>query len=286
MLTSSSSEKVTPFAAAKASDALSTSEDISSQHLQQQQTLLQKRTFDGGVKNWGPWSDVCTRPESTEVPTFVHCFPHDKGQLCIYANILPSDCQKAVTEELMQCSHFRQYTIQGSPEPRTHFLLHDDATEDFDGDSQPGYGYGNCVRMKSRPLDTMPHVQMLSTAMEKMCRQLDDNCSTADNNAVASSYWNIGVNPILYRDGRDRIGYHADDDQGEELILSVLVSSPVGAARKVSIRRMHSKNGGHKDKDEEYQLFLGAGDAYSMDGKYPRQSRYIFVAYNLPGETG
>ena len=74
------------------------------------------------------------------------------------------------------------------------------------------------------------------------------------------------MNPVLYRDGRDKMGYHADDDQGEEIILTVLVSSPVGARRKVSIRPIHWKEG-DRHKDEELQLMLGAGDAYSMDGE-------------------
>ena len=75
------------------------------------------------------------------------------------------------------------------------------------------------------------------------------------------------MNPVLYRDGRDRIGYHADNDQGEELILTVLVSSAVDATRRICIRDIHFKTEGIKDKDEELELMLDAGDAYSMDGK-------------------
>jgi alkylated DNA repair dioxygenase AlkB len=79
-------------------------------------------------------------------------------------------------------------------------------------------------------------------------------------------FWNIGVNPVLYRDGRDHMGFHADNDQGEELILSVLVSSPENATRRVRVREIRPKGKSAQKGDEELELFLDAGDAYSMDG--------------------
>lgn len=217
--------------------------------------LLRKRTYDATKKKWSPWSDVYTR--QPQELSFTYNFPRGGGQLRIYANLLISCHQRAVTDELMECGNFRQYSIQSSPEPRTHFLLHENATVDFDGAAQPGYRYGS-LRMKSRPLHSMLEIQELSIRMQNMCQ---------DRRAVKGSFWNIGVNPVLYRDGRDRIGYHADNDQGEELILTVLVSSPVGATRRICIRDIHFKTEGTKDKDEELELRLDAGDAYSMDGK-------------------
>jgi alkylated DNA repair dioxygenase AlkB len=224
------------------------------------QVLLRKRTYDEKKRKWSPWDEVATRSDFSAEHSpcrqvnFLYKFPGNSGKLVIYANLIPSNRQEAVTDELMQCSNFRQYSIQGNPEPRTHFLLHDNATDDFDGEPQPGYRYG-CIRMKSRPLHEMTEIQKLSVDMQKIYTA-DDGC-----------YWNIGVNPVLYRDGRDRMGYHADDDQGEEIILTVLVSSPVDATRRISIRRYHFKSKGNMDGDEELELMLDAGDAYSMDGK-------------------
>jgi len=115
--------------------------------------------------------------------------------------------------------------------------------------------------MKARPLSTMPQVQQLADAMQMLV--------TGHPMSSHPNYWNIGINPVLYRDGRDRIGYHADDDQGEELVLTALVNSPKDVTRRISIRtRKKSKSdAGNADGDEQFELFLDAGDAYSMDGE-------------------
>jgi hypothetical protein len=161
---------------------------------------------------------------------------------------------------------------------------------------QPGYRYGR-ITMKARPLSDLPRLQALATEMENMCRNhvgksnisssslLGKNdgrpsqcCSSQNGSTHAADtttsttnkddcFWNIGVNPVLYRNGRDKMGYHADNDQGEELIMTVLVSSPANATRHVSIRPRHFQKHGWKDGDEDIELLLGAGDAYSMDGK-------------------
>ena len=92
----------------------------------------------------------------------------------------------------------------------------------------------------------------------------DDNPSNSkDNNKSHASYWDVGVNPVLYRDGDDGIGMHADDDQGEKLILTVNVKSPK-TTRHVVIRPKNFKN--VENGDAQLELFLNAGDAYSMDG--------------------
>ena len=185
----------------------------------------------------------------------------------IYNNLLSEAQQTAVTEELMQCSYFRQYTIQNNPEPRAHFLLHDKATNNFDGEDQPGYRYGS-IRMKGRPLSLLPHVQELAKDMEAtlMHDYLNENIVDESMLEFGACFWNVGVNPVLYRDGRDRIGFHADDDQGEQLILSALVSSPAETTRRISIRSRHSKKSGNVEGDEQFELYMDAGDAYSMDG--------------------
>jgi alkylated DNA repair dioxygenase AlkB len=217
------------------------------------QVLLRQR-FCPSKKKWSKWSTIYYRPPKSTKEPLVYQFSGG-GQLRIHPNILPSNRQKAVTKELMQCSNFRQYSIQGNPEPRTHFLLHENATNNFDVEAQPGYHYGN-IKMKAKPLETLPHVHKLSRDMQNMYLAVDGDC-----------FWNIGVNPVLYRDGRDKMGYHADDDQGEKIILTVPVSSPIKATRCIRIRPYHSKGKGIMEGDEEFELLLGSGDAYSMDGK-------------------
>jgi alkylated DNA repair dioxygenase AlkB len=241
------------------------------QQQQQQQVLLRKRTYDGTTQKWSPWNAILTRRSRSvgsedsftpDAEPFVYNFTRGGGRLVVHANLLSTSRQRVVTEELMQCRHFRQYRIQGSPEPRAHFLLHEQATYDFEGEPQPGYRYGG-IRMKSRPLHEMPEILELSADVQSLYH---DHPAAAVAVASEGCFWNVGVNPVLYRDGRDRMGYHADDDQEEELILTVLVNSPLRATRRISIRPAHFKTKGNQDGDEELQLMLDAGDAYSMDG--------------------
>ena len=50
-----------------------------------------------------------------------------------------------------------------------------------------------------------------------------------------------------------------DNDQGEKLILAVVVDAPATNVRKVVICS--------DDKEEKIVLYLRRGDAYSMDGQ-------------------
>lgn len=240
---------------------------------QLKQVLLRNRNYDATKKKWSSWNKVLTRQslddQQTQEP-FVYNFTRGGGQLVIHANMLSTSRQRAITDVLMECDNFREYSIQGGPEPRVHFLLHEEATNDFDGEAQPGYCYAS-IRMKSRPLQEMPEILELSADMQNMYP------------AVEGCFWNIGVNPILYRDGRDRIGYHADDDQDEQLILTVLVSSPVNVTRRISIRHRLVKTEGIQDGDEELELMLDAGDAYSMDGMWSIRSSQWNVSSSRRG---
>ena len=242
---------------------------------------MRRRTYNKKKRSWNPWSVLWERPAVSEqlgcsLPSstsLTYNFCHG-GYLRLYPSVLSKEQQTAVTEELLQCPYFRQYTIQNNPEPRAHFLLHKDATEDFDGQAQPGYRYGS-IRMKARPLPLLPQVQRLSSVVERLVvggrprRRLRRR---------RRSFWNVGVNPVLYRDGRDRIGFHADDDQAEEQILTALVSSPAGTTRRVCIRPKSGNSttapGNHQvGGDEQFELFLDAGDAYLMDGEM--QQHYV-----------
>mmetsp|Transcript_10962 Transcript_10962/g.27763 ORF Transcript_10962/g.27763 Transcript_10962/m.27763 type:complete len:123 (+) Transcript_10962:166-534(+) len=113
--------------------------------------------------------------------------------------------------------------------------------------------------MKARPLSSMPKLQQLSKDMAVLRN-------------IPNGKWNIGVHPVLYRDNKDSMGDHADDDQGETRILCLLLDSPP-APRKVVVKVFDKLTGGrrerdrvHQDGDEFIELRLRPGDAYEMDG--------------------
>jgi len=244
------------------------------------QVLLRRKVFDG--KSWSAWEDLYHRPPPQETPVpFVYNFSVNTqivkrngrkkqekipaGQLCIFPNLLKVAEQQQITNELRQkASYFRQYRVQNQDEPRTHFLLHSQATENCD-ERQPGYRYGS-VRMMARPLQHFPEIQSLAESLEEQARA--NNMDGAADIEEGEPFWNIGVNPVLYRDGRDRIGFHADDDQKEQLIWTALVASPSSTTRSVQLRRKLKRKQKRKDlqQDELFELFLDAGDSYSMDG--------------------
>ena len=181
------------------------------------------------------------------------------GCLKIYPNIIQNRHCEIVKEELLQSDLFRRYKLQGNFEPRLHFLLHENATKVF-SHTQPGYHYST-VKMKARPLSVLPKVQKLSKYVANICK-------------IKNNEWTIGVNPIIYRSGNDRMGDHADDDQGEKVILALVVNTPSnnihfgkshGVSRRTVIRpfkRLKLEKG-----DEYIELFLGKGDAYEMNGE-------------------
>lgn len=232
----------------------------------QQPLIFRKRTRRTHDTLWFPWTGDLHRP-STAVATKVYYQFDDGGQLVIYLNLLSTIRQEQISKELLTSNGFRQYRVQDNNEPRLHFLLHiNGAIDDLAFDKpQPGYKYGS-VQMKARAFGaSFPQVCRLSGTMQRICQA---NLVAADGTGNCEStgvFWNIGADCIIYRNGKDQINFHADDDQGEQLILTVLVSTPLECTRKVLIR---NKNG-----LEEFELFLGAGDAYSMDGTM--QQKYV-----------
>ena len=81
--------------------------------------------------------------------------------------------------------------------------------------------------------------------------------------------WNIGVHMIVYRDGSDMMGWHADDTQGEKIIVCVVLHPPVKDCVKIW-RPLLIKPKGQKDNfhvgDEMIWVYESQGDAYIMDG--------------------
>ena len=157
-------------------------------------------------------------------------------------------------------------------EPRVHVLL--SALDDGGG-----YRYHG-IAMRAQPLCDEPDVAALAAACARRV-----GLAPARNNGVdaggalaAARAWSIGADLIVYRDGADSCGWHADDTQGETLVLAVVVESR--ALRRVRFRpsrQWHARApppppgapGGTRaleDGDEELELWIAEGDAYSMDG--------------------
>jgi alkylated DNA repair dioxygenase AlkB len=192
-------------------------------------------------------------PYAEDVPAVFNL--HRGGCIKVFRNFVPPWRLEKIRHEVLGTKtvrgYFRRYKNRGCREPRVQFLLHDEATQDFELE-QPGYRY-NLNTMKSRPLKNVGWLNDLDFDTKRIVPEAD---------------WNIGVNVVLYRDGKDKMGDHADNDQGEELILCVVIASPgakTSQMRRVCVRPFHKWAA--KEGDEDIELHLSPGDAYLMDGE-------------------
>ena len=231
------------------------------------------RTFNGKTKKFEAWTSIIIDKNSEWKYNLKR-----GGKLAFMSNIISDSVCKNIEDEIIQKSKnmFRQYKSRNYDEPRLHFLLCSNANEisekaisptttdsNFENKSnkdvnhfQPGYKY-HSVNMKGTSLYSFPLLDNLAADM-------------AEKNGIKKESWNVGVHIVLYRNGSDRIGWHADDTQGEKNILSLIVSGVMDSPRVVKVRPKHlSKSPGDKfqDGDEEIQIFPGVGDAYEMDGQ-------------------
>ena len=133
--------------------------------------------------------------------------------------------------------------------------------------SAPGCAYSyHGVTMRASSIEQAPCVKVLA-----------DKCTEK-----FGKDWNVGVDVVAYRDGYDSCGWHADDTQGETLIVAVILQSG-GGPRRVQFRpktpdaKYDDSNGitrrskdhvGERplqDGDEEIELWIEEGDCYTMD---------------------
>jgi len=214
-------------------------------------------------------------------------------------------------------SLYRQYEINNMPEPRIHVLLANTTTNSTTSSNTNssntnssntnssttsiGYKY-HSIKMKSQPISQAPLIEKLANRLGTKF-QIDSDAHPGPdppgppNN---NDFWNIGVDMILYRNGHDSIGWHADDTQYEDIILSVVVEMDVEYPRTIHIRPKTKKNRKSRsskssnilsssssssssskknrskkemtamtlnENDEKIQLFVNQGDGYYMDGE-------------------
>ena len=206
------------------------------------------------------------------------------GKVTYFPRLLDEPTRARLSKELEGSkakSYFTEYAFGSGNmvEPRLHFLASSEATAD-ESKTQPAYKYHGVV-MRAKPLGQLPHLSELSKEL-------------AEDFDVPGKDFNIGVDGksrlhalscripclfsdssprcesfkvIIFRDGKDHINWHADDTQGESVIISITVDSP-NEPRKLRVRVSGGNMSSLVEGDEELELCLGAGDGYVMDSKY------------------
>jgi len=117
------------------------------------------------------------------------------GRVGVCTKLLSQEKRKNLSKAMHQCNLYRQYTrSQVFHEPRFHVLLSTKSQSD------KGYMYHG-VKMKSQSIDLVPEVASYAKELARCYKLPGDQ-------------WDIGVDLIVYKDGDDSIGWHADDTQG------------------------------------------------------------------------
>jgi hypothetical protein len=166
-----------------------------------------------------------------------------------------------VRDEMQNVKQFKQYKVREcGNEPRLHALF-TSSQQIAEGGS--GFQYGR-VKVGSNPLETLPVISKLA---EKMAFKF----------GLHNSQWNIGCHLVIYRDGKDSINWHADDTQGEDMVLSLTVDGP-DDTRAICFQPANTKE--LQDLDEQIELFPRPGDAYSMDAGV--QHGYVHAMLKTP----
>jgi len=226
-----------------------------------------------GVNSFGDWREIPLKFTEEGPKEALVRFPRG-GAMKILKGVIDPQQQEQLVDEVVQHSDwFRQYRVQNTPEPRLHLVLHSHGSSSGFSSSlrkktQPitGYQHGH-VKMLARPLTHLPQLHNLSDFLAGLFDIVE---------------WKIGVNALIYRDGSDSLGYHADNNQGEQLILSLVLCIPIGMkqrgplqimSREVNEGTNQSRTPDDKHPVEHYELRLEAGDAYVMDREM--QKHYV-----------
>jgi hypothetical protein len=182
-----------------------------------------------------PWEE--TSPVLIPHGGLKYQFADCNGFVRVYPNLLTQEQGTQVQEELLNFRQtidgkdhtaFRKHRVQNQWEPRLQFMMHEKAMEDTVGSPQPGYSYVRSVVMKALRLAKFPVTQALSDQLEELFRCDAPKDMKSDENATEKGFFNIGVHALLYRGGRDAMGFHADDDHEESLIVTTIVMQDCG----------------------------------------------------------
>jgi hypothetical protein len=126
------------------------------------------------------------------------------GTIKFFPGICSAGQIRNLKEEMEEVSVFKQYKVRDCvKEPRVHALF---------ASNGGGYQYGN-VKMGSNPLDPIPFITKVGARL-------------AAKFELPSKEWNIGYHLVMFCNGKDSINWHADDTQGEDVVLSLTVDGP------------------------------------------------------------
>lgn len=124
------------------------------------------------------------------------------------------------------------------------FIFFSSMYKQFKSNQTKSNRYKN-VCLKAKPLHLMPEVANIAKRLAEYCKV---------------PYWNIGVDVLLYRNETDHISFHSDNDQGEQVVATLVISNNTSDKERV-VRFQPNKE--QQDNDNKVvDLYMQAGDVY------------------------
>ena len=193
-----------------------------------------------------------------------------ESELTIKPKYLCKEVCQSLAATIRESPHLRQYfqkripndnTQPGWEEPRLMILFHEDSSSFDLTESGPGYGYRD-VRICGIPYDAIPGLQTIADQFAKEC---------------GVPGWNLGVNAVFLTNGRDKVGWHSDQ-QGEEYVGCIILDN-TEVPRPVKIKEKVKRGNGADFASLSLQL--GVGSYYCMNGAM--QNDYV---HTVPRKNG
>jgi 2OG-Fe(II) oxygenase superfamily len=209
----------------------------------------------------GNWTTVSIPNEEKSRHTLI-C---EGGTLWIESNAVAKETCSSVFEEICHPTKqplWRRYPMQGTYEMRIHLLLHAAGLTPIDNfinfqklpTPTPGYKHG-LITMASVSLNAFQRASELVDTISKLF--------FADR-----YFWNCGLDIVLFRNGADRIEWHADNTQDETDVYSIILY-----CEHDRVVRFFPDPEGPPSDLEEFELYLRSGDSYYMNGEL--QASYV-----------
>ena len=241
-------------------------------------TSPQRKRIIAKIKQYGKEHDVTLNDCNVRCVHGMLCWSFEfnrGGTLHFYPGFLCEQTCKKIVKELgmdidgdkKQSKFLRQYRMRNTEEPRLHGLISCDERVDavkLESDDDIGE---HQQQQNSAPASSV--YKYHHVCMKPRAHISEFPCLFKVNRRAAKvagiKTWKIGCDAILYRNGNDNIGYHADDTQGESAIFCIVLESE-------EVRHLHVKPKGttqdRKQGDVEVKVLAKDGDAYQMDGEY------------------
>ena len=213
-----------------------------------ERVVARSRMWSATSNSFGAWTIHRTKMNSSPHSDSIDFVLRRGGVIKFFPNLVEE--VEEVKKEMLSQTTYKQYKVREcGNEPRLHALY-------CSASRAGGYRYGR-VKMASHPLESLSVI----------CGIAED---LASKFGLLDNHWNVGCHLILYRDGKDSIHWHADDTQGEDVVLSLTVDGPVADARTICFQPATTTL---KTGDEQLELYPIPGDGYSMDGNV--QASYV-----------